>query len=115
MDNDHPRFVKGGASPDGGRVAPPDLVPKLAMTDLFQTFFHRDIGPNIRAKQAFKFFEPVRPGMKVKAVGHLVEKYERRGKHFVTLEALFTDEKGTPLVLDRRTQLVLSPDFKIKK
>jgi acyl dehydratase len=115
MDNDHPWFVKGGASPGGGRIAPPDLVPKLAMTDLFQSFIHRDIGPNIRAKQAFTFYEPMRPGMTVKAVGRLVEKYERRGKHFITLEALFTDDKGTKLVLDRRTQLVLSPDFKMKK
>ena len=114
MDNDHPWFT-GAEGPVGGRTAPPDLVPKLAMTALFQTYIQRDLGPNIRAKQAFKFFAPVRPGMKVQAVGRLVEKYERRGKHFITLEALFTDEKGNPLVLDRRTQLVLSPDFQIQK
>ncbi len=114
MDNDHPWFT-GTASPFGARTAPPDLVPKLAMTALFQEFVQRDIGPNIRAKQAFKFFAPVHPGMKVQAVGRLVEKYERRGKRFITLEALFTDETGTPLVLDRRTQLVLSPDFKMQK
>jgi hypothetical protein len=114
MDNDHPLFTGGGSSP-GARTAPPDLVPKLGMTALFQEFVQRDIGPNIRAKQAFKFFAPVRPGTRVRAVGRLVEKYERRGKRFVTLEALFTDDAGTPLVLDRRTQLVLSPDFKMQK
>jgi acyl dehydratase len=114
MDNDHPWFIDEG-SPFGARTAPPDLVPKLAMTALFQEFVQRDIGPNIRAKQAFKFFAPVHPGMKVQAVGRLVEKYERRGKHFITLEALFTDEQGSPLCLDRRTQLVLSPDFKMRK
>jgi acyl dehydratase len=114
MDSDHPWFA-GGDSPFGGRIAPPDLVPKVAMTALFQDFVQRDIGPNIRAKQTFKFFAPVHVGTRVRAVGRLVEKYERRGKHFITLEALFTDESGQPLVLDRRTQLVLSPDFKIKK
>jgi acyl dehydratase len=114
MDNDHPWFA-GTSSPFGARAAPPDLVPKLAMTALFQDFIQREIGPNIRAKQAFKFFAPVHPGMRVQAVGRLVEKYERRGKRFVTLEAVFTDERGTPLVLDRRTQLVLSPDFKMQK
>lgn len=114
MDNDHP-WSAGTEGPFGGRTAPPDLVPKLAMTALFQEYIQRDIGPNIRAKQAFKFFAPVRPGTKVQAVGRLVEKYERRGKRFITLEALFTDEKGTPLVLDRRTQLVLSPDFQLQK
>jgi acyl dehydratase len=114
MDNDHPWFTDA-EGPAGGRTAPPDLVPKLAMTALFQTYIQRDLGPNIRAKQAFKFFAPVRPGMKVQAVGRLVEKYERRGKHFITLEALFTDDNGNPLVLDRRTQLVLSPNFQMKK
>jgi acyl dehydratase len=114
MDNDHPWFT-GKGSPLGARTAPPDLVPKLAMTALFQEFIQRDIGPNIRAKQAFKFFAPVHPGVKVQAVGRLVEKYERRGKRFITLEALFTDDNGNPLVLDRRTQLVLSPDFKMQK
>jgi acyl dehydratase len=112
MDSDHPWFT-GDERASGGRTAPPDLVPKLAMTALFQDYIQRDIGPNIRAKQAFKFLAPVRPGMRVKAVGRLVEKYERRGKRFITLEALFTDEQGTPLVLDRRTQLVLSPDFQM--
>ncbi len=114
MDNDHPWFT-GGESPFGGRTAPPDLVPKLAMTALFQEFIHRDIGPNIRAKQAFKFLAPIRVGTRVRAIGRLVEKYERRGKRFITLEALFTDEAGTPLVLDRRTQLVLSSDFQMQK
>ena len=114
MDNDHPWFT-GGDSPFGGRTAPPDLVPKLGMTVLFQDYIQSVIGPNIRAKQAFKFFAPVRPGMTVKAVGRLVEKYERRGKRFITFEALFTDEHGTHLVLDRRTQLVLSPDFQMQK
>lgn len=114
MDNDHPWFT-GSDSPFGGRTAPPDLVPKLAMTALFQDFVQRDVGPNIRAKQAFKFFAPVRPGATVRAVGRLIEKYERRGKRFITLEALFTDEAGSPLVLDRRTQLVLSPDFQMRK
>ncbi len=114
MDNDHPWFT-GKESPFGGRTAPPDLVPKLGMTALFQDFIYREIGPNIRAKQAFKFIAPVKAGTTVKAVGHLVEKYERRGKRFITLEALFTDERGNGLVLDRRTQLVLAPDFKIQK
>lgn len=113
MDNDHPWF-RDASTPFGGRTAPPDLVPKLAMTALFQDYIQREIGPNIRAKQAFKFFAPARPGMRVRAVGRLVEKYERRGKRFITLEALFTDETGTPLVLDRRTQMVLSPEFQMQ-
>ena len=96
------------------RIAPSDMVPKLAMTDLSETFCNRVVGPNIRAKQAFEFYAPVRVGATVSGVCTLVDKYERRGRRFVTLEALFTDADGTKLVLDRRTQLVLPPDFAMK-
>lgn len=113
MEIDHQWFTTS-QSPYGGRIAPSDMVPKLAMTELFQDYIHRVMGPNMRAKQAFKFFGPVRPGMTIKAVGRLAEKYERRGKRFVTLEALFTDAAGTPLVLDRRTQYLPDPDAAAK-
>ncbi len=90
------------------------MVPKLAMTELSENFCNRVVGPNIRAKQAFRFFAPVRAGAVVRGVSTLVEKYERRGRRFVTLEALFSDADGTKLVLDRRTQFVLPDDFAIK-
>lgn len=99
--------------PYAARIAPPDMVPKLCMNALFQDFLHREIGPNIRAKQAFSFYAPIPVGTRVRAVGRLVEKYERRGRRFVTFEALFTDEAGRKLVLDRRTQLVLGENFNI--
>ena len=104
-----------GAAPYDKRIAPPDMVPKLLMNALFQEYMHREIGNNIRAKQAFVFYVPIPVGTKVTAVGHLVEKYERRGRRFVTFEALFIDEEGRKLVLDRRTQLVLGENFNIEK
>ncbi len=97
------------------RLAPPDMVPKLCMQALFQDFLHREIGANIRAKQAFSFYAPVAVGTRVRAVARLVEKYERRGRRFLTFEALFTDESGRKLALDRRTQLVLGENFDIEK
>jgi acyl dehydratase len=113
MDLDIAWFTTG-APPYGTRIAPPDMVPKLAMEPLFQDYLHDNIGPNIRAKQAFKFFAPVMVGTTVRGVGHLVEKYERRGRRFVTLEGLFTDAAGRHLVLDRRTQMLLSDDFNMR-
>jgi acyl dehydratase len=90
------------------------MVPKLAMEPLFQDFVNGQIGLNIRAKQAFRFFAPITVGTTVRAVGRLVEKYERRGRRFVTLEGLFTDASGRSLVLDRRTQMLLSDDFDMR-
>ncbi len=109
------RWFAAPSPPYAARIAPPDMVPKLSMNALFQEFLHREIGPNIRAKQAFSFYAPIPVGTRVHAVGRLVEKYERRGRRFVTFEALFTDDSGKKLVLDRRTQLVLGQDFNIEK
>lgn len=106
MELSHPWFTTG-ASPYTSRLAPSDMIAKLAMTEVFQNFTQRELGPNMRARQAFKFYAPVRSGTKVKATGRLTEKYERRGKRFVTMEALFTDEQGNPLLLDKRTQYLL--------
>jgi acyl dehydratase len=113
MELDAPCFLRA-TPPFTTRIAPSDMVPKLAMTDLSENFCNRVVGPNIRAKQAFQFFAPVRVGTKVSAICTLVDKYEKRERRFVTLEAVFTDEDGTKLVVDRRTQLVLPPDFAMK-
>jgi hypothetical protein len=113
MELDCPCYLRA-TPPFDTRIAPSDMVPKLAMTTLSETFCNRVVGANIRAKQAFRFFAPVRVGAVVRGVSTLMEKYERRGRRFVTLEALFTDADGTKLVLDRRTQLVLPDDFAMK-
>jgi acyl dehydratase len=108
MELTHPWFEKGD-TPYGKRIAPSDMIAKLAMTDVFQNYIQRELGPNMRSRQAFKFIAPVRVGMKVKATGRLTEKYERRGKRFVTLEAMFSDDAGNPLLLDKRTQYLFPP------
>jgi acyl dehydratase len=103
MECSNPWFV-GGASPYSTRIAPTDMLAKLAMTEVFQNYIQRELGPNMRSRQAFKFRAPVPVGTKVKAIGHLTEKYEKRGKRFVTLEAVFTNEYGKELLIDKRTQ-----------
>ncbi len=113
MELDCPCYLRP-TPPFATRIAPSDMVPKLAMSTLSEAFCNRVVGPNIRAKQAFQFFAPVRAGATVRAVSTLVDKYERRERRFVTLEAVFFDDDGTRLVLDRRTQLVLPPDFAMK-
>lgn len=113
MDLDYPCYLRP-TPPFAMRIAPPDMLPKLAMNTLSEAFCNRAIGPNIRAKQSFRFFAPVRVGSMVRAVSTLVDKYERRSRCFVTFEALFVDADESKLVLDRRTQLVLPPDFAMK-
>jgi acyl dehydratase len=113
MELDCPFFLRP-IPPFAARIAPPDMVPKLAMAVLSEAFCNRVVGPNIRAKQVFQFFVPVFAGTLVRATSRVVEKYERRNRRFVTLEALFVDGAGQRLALDRRTQMVLGSDFAMK-
>lgn len=108
MECSHPWF-EGGALPYPTRIAPTDMLAKIAMTEVFQNYIHRELGPNMRARQSFKFCAPVPVGTKIKAIGRLTEKYEKRGKRFVTLEAVFTDEHGKELLVDKRTQYLFPP------
>lgn len=113
MQLDLPCFITA-TPPYDKRLAPPDMIPKFAMEPLYQDFMAETFGTNIRAKQVFKFFAPIPVGTTIHGVGHLVEKYERRERRFVTLEGLFTDDSGRALVLDRRTQMILGENFSMR-
>jgi hypothetical protein len=54
----------------------------------------------------FQFLEPIRPGMRVRSRGRVVDKYERRGKPYMVTEFVTEDERGTPLVRGRFTQML---------
>jgi acyl dehydratase len=100
----NPLFMEADAA--GRRTAHPELLPKQAMDRLWTPLFDRM--PNIRAKQAYTFLAPVRTGETYRVIGSVADKYEKRGRLFVVLEAVFTNEQGDEVLRDRRTQLVLS-------
>jgi len=97
-----------------GRFVPVDMVCKLSMRELFTKFTVGQLGPNLRAKQTYRFVHPIRVGTRVSAVGRVTDKYERRGKRYLTLHATFVDESGQSLVVDERAVILLSGDVKIK-
>jgi hypothetical protein len=113
MECDYQAFLRDAESTD--RIVPPDMVPKLAMRPLFTNYLNQHIGKGVRAKQAFKFHHPVQVGMRVRAVGYLVDKYERRDKRFVSFEALFESDVATPLLTDRRSIMVVQPNFLMRE
>ena len=57
----------------------------------------------LHAKQEYDFLNPARPGKKVKVSGRIVDKYVKRGREYVTVEALSVDEDGVPLLRTRGT------------
>jgi acyl dehydratase len=106
-----PLFMGKDAS--GRRLAHPELLPKLATDSLWVPLFERM--PNIRAKQAYVYLEPVQTGRTYRAIGVVADKYEKRGRPFVVFEAIFKDENGKEVLRDRRTQLVLTEEATITK
>ena len=106
----NPLFMEKDAT--GKRIAHPELLAKMATDILWVPMFERM--PNIRAKQAYTFLQPVRTGVTYQARGYVAEKYEKRGRLFLVFEAIFKDESGKEVLRDRRTQLVLTEDVTIE-
>jgi N-terminal half of MaoC dehydratase len=106
-------WFEGPLAPYDRRLVPPDLIAKLGMTELIQDHVWERLGPNIRAKQAFRFLAPVFVGSTVVGTGRFADKYEKRGWRFVTMEVSYADTDGAPVLLDRRTQLLLSESFRL--
>lgn len=96
----------------GKRIAHPELLPKIATDFVWVPMFERM--PNIRAKQAYTFLQPIRTGVTYTARGYVADRYEKRGRLFLVFEAIFKDDSGEEVVRDRRTQLVLTEDATIK-
>ena len=112
MGIDYPLFQRERGD---DRISPPDLAPKLAARKLYTNYIREHFGKPIRAKQAFAFERAVRVGTRLKATGHLVDKYERREKRFLCFGADFTDSSGTIYLRDQRTYLLVPPGFLIKQ
>jgi len=60
----------------------------------------------LHAKMAFQFLEPIRPGVRVRSRGKVIDKYERRGKPYMVTEFVTEDEAGVVLVRGQFTQML---------
>ncbi len=61
----------------------------------------------LHAKMHFEFLEPVRPGMRVRSRGRVIDKYVRRGRQYMVPEYVTEDEHGTALVRGQFTQMLI--------
>lgn len=101
VDDHHPWFLAD--SPFGGPIAHPTLLGNQALRLRHSTYTVRG---GLHAKQEFEFLQPVRPGMHVRSKGKLVDKYERRGRHYMVTEFVTVDEQGTELIRGKFTQML---------
>jgi acyl dehydratase len=91
-------------SPFGGTIAHPVLLGNQALMMRHGKYI---IPAGLHAKMQFEFVEPLRAGMRVRTRGKVIDKYERRGRHYKVTEFATRDEEtGTVLVRGQFTQLL---------
>jgi acyl dehydratase len=101
--DDHQEWLSE-ASPPGGPVAHPTLMANQALSLRHSKYI---VHAGLHAKMEFSFLEPVRPGMRVRSRGRVIDKYERRGRQYMVTEYVTEDESGVPLVRGQFTQMLI--------
>jgi acyl dehydratase len=105
VDDHHPWYFED--SPFGGTIAPPVLLGNQALLMRHSRYI---VPAGLHARMQFEFVEPVRAGMRVRTYGKVIDKFEKRGRHYMVTE--FTtknEESGAVLTRGQFTQM-LFPD-----
>jgi acyl dehydratase len=91
-------------SPFGGPVAHPTLLGNQALLMRHSKYV---VPAGLHAKMQFEFLEPLRVGMRVRSYGRVLDKYERRGRHYMVTQFETRDEdSGTVLTRGQFTQMI---------
>ena len=91
-------------SPFGGRIAHPVLMGNQALMMRHSKYI---IPAGLHAKMQYEFVEPFRAGMRVRTRGKVIDKYEKRGRHYMVTEFITRDEEsGTVLTRGQFTQML---------
>ena len=107
-DHDPWYFAASPDSPDSpykGNIAHPVLMGNQA---LFMRHGKYIVPAGLHAKMHYEFVAPFRVGMRVRTRGKLIDKYEKRGRHYMVTEFATRDEEtGEVLVRGNFTQMLL--------
>ncbi|MES2561301.1 MAG: MaoC family dehydratase [Pseudomonadota bacterium] len=95
VDDHHPWYFED--SPFGGPIVHPVLLGNQALLMRHSRYI---VPAGLHAKMQFEFIEPLHVGMRVRSHGKIIDKYERRGRHYIVTE-FETREEGTNKVLTR--------------
>ena len=91
-------------SPLGGTITHPVMMGNQA---LFMRHNKYIIPAGLHAKMQYEFVEPMRVGMRVRSHGKVIDKYERRGRHYmVTQFETREEESGKVLTRGQFTQMI---------
>ena len=91
-------------SPFGGKIAHPVLLGNQALLMRHGKYI---VPAGLHAKMHFEFIEPLRAGMRVRTRGKVIDKHEKRGRHYMVTEFETRDEEsGALLVRGQFTQML---------
>jgi acyl dehydratase len=104
VDDHHPWYFE--SSPFGGPIAHPTLLANQALLMRHNRYI---VDAGLHAQMQFEFIKAVRPGMRVRTRGKVIDKYEKRGRHYMVTEFVTTEESGDVLMRGQFTQMIF-PD-----
>ena len=93
-------------SPCDGPIAHPTLLANQALLMRHNQYI---VDAGLHAQMQFEFVKPIRVGMRVRTRGRVIDKYEKRGRHYMVTEFVTTEESGEVLVRGQFTQMIF-PD-----
>ena len=102
VDDYDPWYFEEGAL--GGPVAHPVMLGNQAIMLRHTKYI---VPAGLHAKMDFEFVEPLRLGMRVRSYGKVVDKFEKRGRHYmVTAFETRDEDSGAVLVRGQFSQMV---------
>ncbi len=103
-DEDPWYFDHNAVTPFNGNITHPVLLGNQALLMRHGKYI---VPAGLHAKMQYEFIEPLRVGMRVRTRGKVIDKYEKRGRHYMVTEFTTRDEEtGTALVRGQFTQML---------
>jgi acyl dehydratase len=91
-------------SPYGGTIAHPVLLGNQALMMRHSKYI---VPAGLHAKMQYEFVAPLRAGMRVRTRGKVIDKYEKRGRHYMVTEfETRNEETGALLTRGQFTQML---------
>ena len=91
-------------SPFGGPIVHPTMLGNQALLLRHSKYI---VPAGLHAKMQFEFLEPLRVGMRVRSYGKILDKYEKRERHYmVTQFETREEDSGKVLVRGQFTQMI---------
>ena len=91
-------------SPFGGPIVHPTMLGNQALLLRHSKYI---VPAGLHAKMQFEFLEPLRVGMRVRSYGKILDKYEKRERHYMVTQFETREEaSGKVLVRGQFTQMI---------